>query len=134
MKSRFILVAAISVAFNAIALPVVSANDSLKHMFVCRSPLLAFDFWSSLRSMQMKGITITPQIVEQTCNGMKAGNEPQCLRIEANSFKPVASGSDGALAMSDGKTKIWFHNPDAGGWVHPEYYVWFVNTVAKPVK
>jgi hypothetical protein len=133
MKSHFILVAAISVAFNVLMLPVVSANDSIKHMFVCRSPLLAFDFWSSLLSMQTKGVTVTPQIAEQICRGMKAGNEPQCIRIEANSFKPVASGSDGALAMSDGKTKIWFHNPDAGGWVHPDYYVWFVNTAAKPV-
>jgi hypothetical protein len=29
--------------------------------------------------------------------------------------------------MSDGKTRVWFHNPDSGGWVHPDYYVAYVN-------
>jgi hypothetical protein len=29
--------------------------------------------------------------------------------------------------MTDGKTKIWFHNPDTGGWIHPDYYVSYVN-------
>jgi hypothetical protein len=31
------------------------------------------------------------------------------------------------MAMTDGKTKVWFHNPDTGGWVHPDYYVAYVN-------
>jgi hypothetical protein len=33
--------------------------------------------------------------------------------------------------MSDGKTKVWFHNPDTGGWVHPDYYVSFVNSPSR---
>jgi hypothetical protein len=31
------------------------------------------------------------------------------------------------MAISDGKTKAWFHNPDTLGWIHPDYYVQFVN-------
>jgi len=30
--------------------------------------------------------------------------------------------------MTDGKTKISFHNPDAGGWVHADYYVSYVGS------
>jgi len=59
---------------------------------------------------------------------MRAGKEPQCIRVDAANFTPIASGTDGALAMTDGKTKVWFHNPDGGGWVHPEYYVYYVNS------
>lgn len=54
---------------------------------------------------------------------MKAGNEPQCIRVDGGDLKPIASGWQGALATSDGKTKMWFHNPDTLGWVHPHYYV-----------
>ena len=59
---------------------------------------------------------------------MKAGQDPQCMRIDADEFKPVASGWKGALARSDGKTEVGFHNPDTGGWVHPDYYIYFVNS------
>lgn len=72
-------------------------------------------------------MTLTPKIAEEICAGMKAGSDPQCIRVEAEKFTPVASGWGGALAMSDGKTKIWFHQPDTGGWIHPDYYVLFVN-------
>lgn len=34
----------------------------VKHMFLCRSPLLAFDFWQSLQDMQKQGVTLTAQI------------------------------------------------------------------------
>lgn len=50
------------------------------------------------------------------------------MRIDADEFKPVASGWKGALARSDGKTEVGFHNPDTGGWVHPDYYIYFVNS------
>ena len=105
-----------------------NADDATrKHLYVCRSPVLAFDFWNALQDMQRKGVTVTPKIAQELCNGMRAGDEPQCLRIEADDFKPVASGYGGAMAMSDGKTKTWFHRPDTLGWVHPNYYVQFVN-------
>ena len=121
MKRLFLIV-----SFVILTLP-VSAEGTRKHLYLCRSPLLAFDFWGALQNMQQQGVTVTPTIAQQICDGMKAGREPQCLRIEAAEFKPVASGWGGALAMSDGKTKVWFHNPDTGGWVHPDYYVSFVN-------
>ncbi|MEK0235704.1 hypothetical protein [Ralstonia pseudosolanacearum] len=106
----------------------VKADDATrKHLYVCRSPVLAFDFWNGLQEMQRKGVTVTPKIAQEVCNGIRAGDEPRCLRVEADGFKPVASGYGGAMAMSDGKTKVWFHNPDTLGWVHPDYYVQFVN-------
>jgi hypothetical protein len=79
-------------------------------------------------SLQHQGVTITPKIAQEICDGMRAGNEPQCIRVEGENFKPIASGEGGALAMTDGKTKVWFHNPDAGGWVHPDYYISYVNS------
>jgi hypothetical protein len=114
------------IAALLICLPVSAEKPS--HMYLCRSPLLAFDFWGALLNLQREGVTITPKITQEICEGMKAGQDPQCIRVEGEDFKPVASGSDGALAMTDGKTKVWFHNPDAGGWVHPDYYVTYVNS------
>ena len=90
-----------------LALP-LSAEGSRKHLYLCRSPLLAFDFWGALQNMQQQGVTVTPKIAQEICDGMKAGREPQCLRVEADEFKPVASGWGGALAMSDGKTNECF--------------------------
>lgn len=98
-----------------------------KHVYLCRSPLLAFDFWQSLQEVSQKGITLTPTIIEQICANMKAGSDPQCIRVEADHITPVANGWGGAMAVTDGKTKVWFHNPDTGGWMHPEYYVYFLN-------
>lgn len=106
----------------------VSAEGHPKHLYLCRSPLLAFNFWEALGDIQKQGVTLTPAIAQQICGGMKAGREPQCIRVEADKFKPIASGWGGALALTDGRTKIWFHNPDAGGWVHPDYYVSYVNS------
>jgi hypothetical protein len=104
------------------------AKDSRDHLFLCRSPLLAFNFWEALHSIQRQGVTLTPKIVQEVCDGMRAGSDPQCVRVEAAEFKPIASGWGGALAMSDGKTKSWFHDPEAGGWVHPDYYVSYMNS------
>jgi hypothetical protein len=105
----------------------LSAGGTRKHLYLCRSPLLAVNFWEALENIQRQGVTVTPKIAQEICTGMKAGQDPQCLRVEADEFKPVSSGWGGALAMSDGKTKVWFHNPDTGGWVHPDYYVSYVN-------
>ena len=104
-----------------------SAEANRKHIYLCRSPLLAFDFWREIHAIQSKGVTMTPKIAQEICAGMKAGKEPQCIHVEGDEFKPIASGWGGALALTDGKTKVWFHNPEGGGWVHPDYYVAFVN-------
>lgn len=114
------------VSLVMLSLP-VSAEGVRKHLYLCRSPLLAFNFWEALQNIQRQGVTVTPKIAQEICDGMKAGQDPQCLRAEADEFKPVASGWGGALAMSDGNTKVWFHNPNTGGWVHPDYYVSYVN-------
>jgi hypothetical protein len=36
--------------------PPVSAEGPQKHLYLCRSPLLAFDFWGALQNMQQKGV------------------------------------------------------------------------------
>ena len=104
------------------------AVQEASHLYLCRSPLLAFDFWNELQDIKAKGITVTPEIASEVCNNMRAGSDPQCIRVDGQSFRPVASGWGGALALTDGKTKTWFHNPASGGWVHPNYYVIFANT------
>jgi hypothetical protein len=113
------------VAVFLLTLPI--SAEKPRHLYLCRSPLLAFNFWEALGDLQRQGITLTPKITEEVCDGMRAGEEPQCIRAEGEDFKPVTSGWGGAMAMTDGKTKVWFHNPDAGGWVHPDYYVSYVN-------
>jgi hypothetical protein len=122
--------AAFAVACSIVTVPVpVSAEGNRYHLFVCRSPLLAFEFWRALQDTQRQGVTIPPKIAEEICNGYAGGYEDrQCLRVEADAFKPVASGWGGALAMTDGTTKVWFHNPDGGGWVHPDYYMSYLNS------
>ncbi len=109
MKRQLILIVLLSLI---LPLASVSAEGKYKHMYLCRS----------------LGVTLTPKIVQEICDGMKAGRDPQCVRAEADEFKPIASGWGGALALTDGKTRIWFHNPDASGWVHPDYYVSHVNS------
>jgi len=125
---RSILTALFSLALTSL---MCSAEGNHKYLFLCRSPLLAFDFWEALGNIQKKGVTVTAKIAEQVCNGMRAGEEPQCIRVDRESFKPIASGWGGALAMTDGNTRFWFHNPDAGGWVHPDYYVLYMNPNSK---
>jgi hypothetical protein len=110
--------------------PVNAADVRGKAVFICRSPLLAFDFQKSLQELRVKGVSITPQLAQQICDGMRAGNDPQCRRIEVTKVRPISAGSGGALALSDQGTRVWFHNPDSGGWVAPEYYVWLVNSPA----
>ena len=114
------------VAALLLFLPITAKEPN--HLYLCRSPLLAFNFWDALQNLTTQGVTVTPKIVSEVCAGMRAGTEPQCIRVDADNFKPVASGWGGALALSDGKTKVWFHNPDTGGWVHPDYYVSYVNS------
>lgn len=118
------------VALIALSMPISAPADDagLRHLFLCRSEPLAIDFWNTLQEMRRRGVTLTPTIAQEVCKGMKAGNDPQCIRVKGGDFKPIASGWQGAMAMSDGKTKVWFHNPDALGWISPDYYVIFVNT------
>ncbi|HEY1936268.1 MAG TPA: hypothetical protein VGG99_30030 [Acetobacteraceae bacterium] len=97
------------------------------HIYLCRSPLLAYDFWNSLIALQQQRIVLTPTIAAQVCNGMKAGRDPQCIRVERTHFEPFASGWNGALAMTDGSTKIWFHMPDGFGWIDSRSYISWLN-------
>ncbi len=98
-----------------------------RQLYVCRSPLLAFAFWNSLKEIGRKGVTITPAIAKRVCDGMNTGGVPQCVSIRGEHLTPVVTGAGGAMSMSDGTTTIWFHNPNEGGWIHPEYYVQFLH-------
>lgn len=98
-----------------------------EHIYLCRSPLLAYDFWNSLLAIQQQGVTMTPTIAAQICNGMKAGQDPQCIHAEAPHFEPFASGWNGSLAMSSTSTRVWFHQPDGFGWIDSRYYIYLLN-------
>ncbi|MCU6499570.1 hypothetical protein LPN04_17385 [Rugamonas sp. A1-17] len=102
-------------------------NTDLQTVFVCRSPLLAFDFWSKVQALRTQGIEVNRKIVRELCKGMHVGDSPQCLEVQFSGIKPVASGWGGALALADSGQRIWFHEPDSGGWVHPDYYIMIVN-------
>jgi len=116
------------VIFALILCAPIIAQDHSRRIYLCRSPLLAFDFWNKLQDLKKQGVSVTREITQQVCDHMKAGTDPQCVYIEVAKFKPIASGWGGALALTDGKTKVWFHNPDSGGWVHPDYYVYLENS------
>ena len=92
-------------------------------MYVCRSPLLAFDFWGSvIHVSQELRIRLTRQIMAQLAADQK------CVPVVSERLRPIKSSWGGALAVADGdKSPIFFHNPDTLGWVHPDYYVQYVN-------
>src|SRR5471030_2920948 len=106
-------------AFLAGTTPVSAGDKNGKVVFVFRSPLLAFDFQKALQELRTKGVSLTPQLAEQICDGMRVGADPQCRRIQVTELKPIAAGWGGALALSDQGTRVWFHNRDVGGWGAP---------------
>lgn len=122
-KITRLIIALLALALAAPILP----QEHERRIYLCRSPLLAFNFWNSLQNLIKQGVTLTPQIAQQICDHMKAGTDPQCIYVEMAQFKPIATGWQGAMALTDGKTKVWFHNPDTGGWVSPDYYIYLMN-------
>lgn len=98
-------------------------------MYVCRSPLLAENFWSSLAHVtQDLKINLTPEITAQLAA------KQNCLGVVSDDLKPIQAGWGGSLALIDGgydKSPIYFHQPDGLGWVHPEYYVAYINVLLK---
>ncbi|MYM92423.1 hypothetical protein [Duganella vulcania] len=121
--------AAMVLALGVAGIAAAGAGNTppVRHVFVCRSPLLAFDFWKSLQETRAKGIEVTTEVAIQICAAMRAGHDPQCRRVEVAELRPIAAGWGGALALANGMTKIWFQNPDGGGWVTPEYFVMLSN-------
>jgi hypothetical protein len=73
VRPRFVIIILCALCMSIAAR---GADAVRKHLYVCRSPVLAFDFWSSLQEMQRKGVTMTPKIAQEVCNRMKAGDEP----------------------------------------------------------
>jgi hypothetical protein len=123
MKKILVLLSCVLVSFGGKAY----SQEIVDKLFICRSPLLANNFWDEIKSIAQKGIKITPEIAQQICDHMRAGDAPQCLRISGASLTPFASGWAGMLAITDGRTKVWFQEPDSFGWVNPEYYFMHMN-------
>lgn len=114
----------ISAAVMGLSMPALADGNGppYDHLYLCRSPLLAHDFIGSVEEVANDGVAITDSVADQICNHMRAGSDPQCIRAEAKHFEAYGSGWDGMLEITDGTTKIWFHNPDSSGWISPDYY------------
>lgn len=81
------------------------------HLYLCRSPLLAFSFFGCLAEPPGAGSDYYTQDISRNCDGIRAGRDHQCVLVEADDFKPVASGWGGAMAITDGKTRFGFTIP-----------------------
>ncbi len=65
------------VAALLLFLPITAKEPN--HLYLCRSPLLAFNFWDALQNLSQQGVTITPKITQEICAGMRAGTTLTCL-------------------------------------------------------
>ena len=112
----------------ALTLAAPARARPIDHLYLCNSPLNAETFWRHIRRMAADGVKITPTIAEQVCYAMRAGKYHQCILVQSSSFRPIASGPDSTLAMTDGRTNIWFHNPNGGGWVVADLYIIYLDS------
>jgi hypothetical protein len=100
---------------TALALAIVlwpelaSASDS--GMFLCRSPVVANDFWNDIMSAQQLGIKLSKEQLSAL-----AGKNA-CPFIASSTLKPVDFVA-GQLAITDGRIK---------GWASPQLYILCVN-------
>jgi hypothetical protein len=117
----FMAFAVLSIA-SASATSALATEPAVDHLFLCRSPLLAKDFIGTIEDISNDGVHVTDEIAQQVCDHMRAGSDPQCLRVDAAHLEPFAAGWAGMLAITDGTTRVWFHNPDANGWISPDYF------------
>jgi hypothetical protein len=80
-------------------------------MFLCRSPVVANDFWTDLTTAQQTGIKLNMEL---------AGSIAQknaCPFMASPNLKPIDFVA-GQLAITDGKIK---------GWAAPQLYIMYVN-------
>jgi Toprim-like/Protein of unknown function (DUF3991) len=80
------------------------AEDNRDHLFVCRSPVLAFNFWEALQSIQRQGVTLTPKIkMDRHSNAVFPHFDSQGLcgyELRNAGFKGFASGGAKGLWLS----------------------------------
>jgi hypothetical protein len=80
-------------------------------MFLCRSPVVANDFWNGLISAQQTGVNINREIAAS----IAAKN--QCSFVASEILRPVDFVA-GMMAITDGRIK---------GWAEPHLYIMYVN-------
>ncbi|WP_315765633.1 hypothetical protein [Bradyrhizobium sp. SZCCHNS2005] len=80
-------------------------------MFLCRSPVVANDFWTDLNQAAGAGVKLNMEIA----NGIAAKNG--CPFVPSTNLKPIDFVA-GQMAITDGKVK---------GWAAPQLYIMYVN-------
>jgi hypothetical protein len=98
-------------AVVAIMLPASAACAAGVGMFLCRSPVVANDFWNGLVTAQQTGVQVNRDIAASIAR--KNG----CEFIASEHLKPIDYVA-GQLAITDGKIK---------GWASPQLYILYVN-------
>jgi len=88
------------------------ANANGDGMFLCRSPVVANDFWSDLNSVSQAGVHLHRDIASEIAK------KHQCVFTGGTNLKPIDFVA-GELAITDGKTK---------GWADPHLYIMYVNS------
>ncbi|MCS3453893.1 hypothetical protein [Bradyrhizobium elkanii] len=83
-------------------------------MFLCRSPVVANDFWTDLNQAAGAGVKLNMDIARNIAQ--KNG----CSFVSSSSLKPV-DFTAGQMAITDGKVK---------GWAAPQLYIMYVNRPA----
>ena len=98
-------------AVIAVTLLVSAACAAEAGMFLCRSPVVANDFWNGLVTAQQTGVRVNRDIAA----GIAQKNG--CEFIASEHLKPIDYVS-GQFAITDGKIK---------GWAAPQLYIMYVN-------
>lgn len=83
-------------------------------MFLCRSPVVANDFWTDLNQAAGAGVRLNMEIARNIAE--KNG----CPFVSSSNLKPVDFVA-GQMAITDGKVK---------GWAAPQLYIMYVNRPA----
>jgi hypothetical protein len=80
-------------------------------MFLCRSPVVANDFWNDLLTASQTGIAVNREMAASIAR------KNQCQFVASERLKPIDFVA-GQLAMTDGHIK---------GWAAPQLYIIYMN-------
>jgi hypothetical protein len=80
-------------------------------MFLCRSPVVANDFWTDLNQAAGAGVKLNMEIAGSIAQ------KNSCPFVPSANLKPIEFVA-GQLAITDGKIK---------GWASPHLYIMYVN-------
>jgi hypothetical protein len=83
-------------------------------MFLCRSPVVANDFWTDLNTAKQTGIELNMELAGSIAR------KNACPFVASPHLKPIDFVA-GQLAITDGKIK---------GWAAPQLYIMYVNLPA----